>query len=827
MSINITDKNGDTVEILIENTNQAIETVNNQLDVSVLANLKTTVKDTLVNAINELYGTKLDNNANGVPNDFKVNGLLEVESIKINLDEDGNSTIWFYDSTDEMYVKLFWNNSLRNWQLSYPDGKVLTIANNEDIENLQNQIDNIASTLNFNFNNNGNTLIIKYMSGELVNQYVGVAGEIVINSDNFDEMRILDGVTPGGSVISGATIIDWKPYYTIKKNQCVLYGNSLYRAIETHKTDDKFDISLYLPIASYKKYTETLYIEEATDTIQLGRTIRNKSDLDINIGGLITQKSKYTILDEQHIQFDSIIPINTDIEITYYDAAVLHNSTTMINVFVAEEDGTTIIPLSEKVDNKTLIYEVNIENTSIMNSEWELGEGNYNLILKNPISAGTRVQIKFWKGIVVAQNGITYTPYIIDDVLYWRNDGGFTNPNPISIVTRNTKQTIHGPKIFEDIYVKELDVLDNSSKAASTSFVINHEKIHRSNCLNKITSHMDVHLNNGKICVLSESNIFYPSSEGFVKSRCENNLEFIPTENNTTQLLFVDQDFNFVSSNINNIYVSKTTPTGELNMVWYDIKNQDIKYTIDGGIIWTSCLSLPICQYTINEGNVKLDHIFNNLGVIKNRLFVLPGFNGLIADGWKLSGFPNNIEFTNDQVIIKDFTNESGMFDIVLNDSEIGIDNVYYDLTSNQLHNINHEIVNGVKIGYIEIQNGQIQNIRLENPFRPVSCSDRSWIAKQSLPSTKYIDFELRESGSTYIAPSHGYFILNMKSSEVNQYVHLETQECEGFATRQYSVGVDNLITCKHHIAAGQTLYVEYTANELDKFRFFYDEGMN
>ena len=91
MSINITDKNGDTVEILIENTNQAIETVNNQLDVSVLANLKTTVKDTLVNAINELCGTKLDGNASGIPNDFKVSGLLEVDSIKIHLDDEGNS----------------------------------------------------------------------------------------------------------------------------------------------------------------------------------------------------------------------------------------------------------------------------------------------------------------------------------------------------------------------------------------------------------------------------------------------------------------------------------------------------------------------------------------------------------------------------------------------------------------------------------------------------------------------------------------------------------------------------------------------------------------
>lgn len=473
MSINITDKVADTVEILIENTNQAITTVNNQLDVSVLANLKTTNKDTLVNAINDVVDSKLSVDADSINNDFTVNGQLTANNIKIKTDENGNSSVYFYNTTGDNFVKLFWNNSLQKWQLSFPDGSIVDILNTNDLNNIQEQIDDISDKVDYNFNTNGKTLVMKQLSSNEIASYVGEAGEIVINSDDWGEIRVQDGVTPGGNIISGSLVIDWEPELKVKKGQCILYGDGLYRAKEAHTTGDNFQLDLYDVLASYKKYVENQIINELTNKITLGQSVQNKTDLDINVGGLIIQRTNFDIIDPYHIRFSENLPVGTEIEITYYKASNLINSSIVKNLYVTSEEDETIIPLNEVVENKLLVSEVNIENTSILSSEWDLAEGNQAIVLKNPIKLGSRVEVTFWKGVTVAQNGITFKPKIVDNTLIWENDGGLINPDPISITTTNTKQTISGEKTFNNIKVPTKDISDSSSAAASTEFVKN------------------------------------------------------------------------------------------------------------------------------------------------------------------------------------------------------------------------------------------------------------------------------------------------------------------------------------------------------------------
>ncbi len=472
MSINTTDKNADNVETLVDNTNEAITLVNEQLDESVLNNLTTENTDTLVNAINELNETKLDKNATQILNDFTINGHLSANSIAVNTDADGNSVVYFYDTTSSSYLKLFWNNSVQKYQLVFPDGSIVDIANSLDVADLQEQIDNISSSINYNFNTNGQTLILKQMSSAEIASYVGPAGEIVINSEEWGEIRVQDGTTVGGIVISGSVFVKWASNIEIKKGQCVYYGEGLYRAKTTHTTNDVFDISLYDTLAAYKKFVEVQTTTEETDTFTLKQSVGVANDFDVNIGGLVIQKSNITVIDDYHIKLSEKVPANTDVEITYFTASNVINSSITTNLFVAEVDDTTEIPLQEEVINSNAVHEVNIENTVLLNSEWSLAEGNQKIVLKNGVPAGTRVQVKFWKGVTVAQNGVTFTPSIVGgNTLTWENDGGLPNPDPISLMTQNSIQTINGAKTFTDIKVPTKDIDDSSSAAASTEFV--------------------------------------------------------------------------------------------------------------------------------------------------------------------------------------------------------------------------------------------------------------------------------------------------------------------------------------------------------------------
>lgn len=474
MSINITDKVGDNVETLVDNTNEAIVTVNNQLDSSVLANLTTEVKDTLVNAINEINQKKFDKSGDNINGDLTINGKLIADQIILNVGEDNNSSVYFYDTTGTVHIKLFWNNNLRKWQLSFPDGKIVDIATSDDLDNIQTQINDAVANINYNFNTNVKPLIFKQLPASEIDNYTGPAGEIILNSSVWGELRVHDGVTKGGVIVfGGSSIIDWQPNIEIKKDQCLYYENGLYRSKSLHTTSDVFDVNLYDALASYKKLVEKQTTTEETDTIVLHQAITNKNELDINIGGLLIQQDSYSIVDSYHIQLSETIPVDTSVEITYYKASNLLNSSVVISKYIVQNDNEKTIPLNEVVENHTLILQVNVENTILLNDEWQLGENNSTIVLKNGLKSGDRVQVMFFKGVHVAQNGITFTPKVVNGVLSWTNDGGLDNPETISIVTTNTTQTINAKKVFNNIEVVTKDINDSSKAAANTEWVQN------------------------------------------------------------------------------------------------------------------------------------------------------------------------------------------------------------------------------------------------------------------------------------------------------------------------------------------------------------------
>ena len=850
MSINITDKVADTVEVLIENTNQAITTVNNQLDASVLANLKTTNKDTLVNAINDLVDSKLGTDADSINNDFTVNGQLTSNSIKIKTDEDGNSSVYFYNTSGDSFVKLFWNNSLQKWQLSFPDGSIVDILNTNDLNNIQDQIDDISNRINYNFNTNGKTLVMKQLSSDEITSYVGEAGEIIINSDDWGEIRVQDGVTPGGNVISGSLVIDWQPELKVRKGQCILYGDGLYRAKGAHITGDTFQLDLYDVLASYKKYVENQVIREETNKITLGQSVENKTDLDINVGGLIVQRTNFDIIDSYHIRFSENLPVGTEIEITYYKASNLINSSIVKNLYVTSQENETTIPLNEVVENKLLVSEVNIENTSILSSEWDLAEGNQAIVLKNPIKLGSRVEVTFWKGVTVAQNGITFKPKIVDNTLIWENDGGLPNPDPISITTTNTKQTISGEKTFSNIKVPTKNYDDISTAAASTEFVNNFTNLNRANCITKIPQDIKLELNNGVLTLKAGSKVHVPNGVGVIDEvAVDVDKTFSPT-NNGQDLLFIKANGDPAWYSINLCFSGNTQPTFSGNYaMWYDTGNNIIKETDNGGSSWIEGISFPVAQVTDN-GTIatSIDQVFNGFGYIGNTRFTLrSGVKVLAPNGRNPDGSLNNIEYTLGFNIYSKYgtgtsaytagsgiNNYNPYYEQSEKPSTGGIwynpDDNYMRLSTDQ--GATWKIIKEALIGFVTAENGRITSFSPKTTFQSVDRSDTEWASTASKPSNRYVDLTLQASGTTYTAPANGWIQLIKTPTGAGQYLTANSLDIpnNGIDTRNIAFKWSSVNGSNDGIffpvRKRQQFTIDYTfGGATISFKFIYDEG--
>lgn len=104
-----------------------------------------------------------------------------------------------------------------------------------------------------------------------------------------------------------------------------------------------------------------------------------------------------------------------------------------------------------------------------------------------------------------------------------------------------------------------------------------------------------------------------------------------------------------------------------------------------------------------------------------------------------------------------------------------------------------------------------------------LSSKTKSEISGLSMPSDRYIDLELGASGSEYIAPANGWYVVNKIALGLNQHLTLSA----GIVSRVWSGSTDNqgLVTCIP-VKKGNTLTVSYAATGATQmFRFYYAEG--
>lgn len=186
------------------------------------------------------------------------------------------------------------------------------------------------------------------------------------------------------------------------------------------------------------------------------------------------------------------------------------------------------------------------------------------------------------------------------------------------------------------------------------------------NCITEIPQDIKLELNNGTLTLKAGSKVYMPNGKNADGSNIFNEIIIKNDINyrvgyNDTRMLFV-QGSNHSEMDgfpVSKCYSGDTAPTSTTYMYWYDIANNIIKRTVDGGSTWDSNdYSLPICIVYGNNGVVtSINQVFNGFGYIGSTVFALPDVKGLIPNGRNADGTLNNIEFTTENVLTYTNTN--------------------------------------------------------------------------------------------------------------------------------------------------------------------------
>lgn len=259
---------------------------------------------------------------------------------------------------------------------------------------------------------------------------------IKISQDGLAQYLTPDEVAQdiGGGSGGENTSTIWTPGVTYRVGDIVSYNNSLFQCRQEHVAQEPFDFNKWQLLAGYFKTSKFFYdpVNEITSVV-LDDAVANKESLSVNINNLLLQSNNYTLADDgKTLTFNEPIEPGTNIEVIVYGNMIIPTNVSQVvsKSFTTTEESTTEFPLGEKVLKKDLIT-VNIENSVIMNSEWDLNETLDTVILKNAVPVGTRVQLSWFNNLEV-QVSATYTPHINkvdrDTTLSWTNDDGLENP---------------------------------------------------------------------------------------------------------------------------------------------------------------------------------------------------------------------------------------------------------------------------------------------------------------------------------------------------------------------------------------------------------------
>ena len=280
-----------------------------------------------------------------------------------------------------------------------------------------------------------------------------------------------------------------------------------------------------------------------------------------------------------------------------------------------------------------------------------------------------------------------------------------------------------------------------------------------------------------------------------------------------------------------------TAPSGYTIMVWYDISNNIMKLTTNGGSTWYSGFSLPyaITTETASGGYISIDQVFNGFGYIGSTVFVLPGVKVQAPNGRNADRTCKSIVTTTTKVNTYTPTmgnvNDVGVW--LRSDGTFTVSHLfYYDSDKNQIiYSPNNKAYTNVCIAKLNWFDGKVAywlpftvDSVVNSNASNFSQAGRSYLSGLSMPSNKYIDLTLGATGATYTAPANGWFTIN-KHSTAGKLVAFENAS-SGKVTwiAQISEETDCRVSCPAR--TGDIVKLWHTADgKLNFFRFIYADG--
>ena len=323
-------------------------------------------------------------------------------------------------------------------------------------------------------------------------------------------------------------------------------------------------------------------------------------------------------------------------------------------------------------------------------------------------------------------------------------------------------------------------------------------------------------------------------------------------------LIFEDNEAILTSSARvgSNITSGDTAPTTflEQRALWYDTKNNYVKFTNDSGATWYNC-SLPFLKgsprNTIDEAHPIAGwvsgptQVFNGFGYIGSTIFALPGIKCLVGNGRNPDGscITKNEESTKVTTYTMNVNRQNNK--IVLYNSKVDVrGSLWFDEQVNMCYN-NAPIISAYQptaiLGTFSTETTSPWNITEFNPLGVDSLANsnasnfskagESYLSSLGMPSNKYIDLTLGASGTTYTAPANGWFVLDKAATAANQYAALyntgngtTTSTLKGIAQTVIPVASNLGLTIP--ALKGDIVYLDYTlAGDILVWRFVYAQG--
>lgn len=181
---------------------------------------------------------------------------------------------------------------------------------------------------------------------------------------------------------------------------------------------------------------------------------------------------------------------------------------------------------------------------------------------------------------------------------------------------------------------------------------------HITNCITKIPQDIKLEIVDGMLKLKAGSKVynFYTNTYSLVK----NDIDYTAFGNATgICVLFTNREANAPQGFIilDNTYSGDSLPEGSfaIDSVFFNIINKKFYRYSDNWSEWdVSILGIA----TLNDGKViSIDQVFNGFGYIGNTIFVLPGVEGIIPNGFNEDGSIKNIHCQIEEVQTKQTLN--------------------------------------------------------------------------------------------------------------------------------------------------------------------------